>query len=251
MNIKTKLLISLLMTLTQLTVINSSVKAEYVPPAEQERASDYSKSTGVRTGFQTEKEMLPLTILAPVSYVGHTASTTPTFVWAYGNSDNNYEMDFRLFEFDQQDNVQQRGKATIINSKGGIIALPFPSEMSPLEQGKKYLWQISIRNSQQESIWQRAEFRVVEMSANLASSIKNRQELEKAELYAEHGLWYDALTNSLPPSSTNKLEDSAQDLVCALAESEIVYLSDTIPLAEKNVIAQRVVNLNILCLPKQ
>lgn len=256
MNIKTKLLISLSITLTEFIIINPIVKADYIPPAEQERASDYSKSTGVRTGFESDDKTLPLVILAPISYVGQTFSTTPTFVWAYGNPDHNYQINFRLFEFDEQGNPHNRGKPIIINSKGGIITLPFQSEMSPLELGKKYLWQISVNNSQQKLIWQRAEIKVVKMPFNLANQITNLnlEKSEKAELYAKYGFWYDALTESLPSSFTGELGNLGQDLVCNLAELENIYSSNAILYnteGKKKTIAQRIADLRIFCQPNQ
>ncbi len=70
------LLLSLL--LLSLLLFVSPAIAGYVPPRNQKPPSDYTKSGGARG---CPKERIPLTILAPTTHVGRTASKYPTFAW--------------------------------------------------------------------------------------------------------------------------------------------------------------------------
>ncbi len=56
---------------------------------------------GVRTGSNLTEEDYPLTIIASQVYVSQTVSVTPSFVCIVGNQNTDYEVDFRLFEFNE------------------------------------------------------------------------------------------------------------------------------------------------------
>lgn len=195
--------------------------AGYSPPPQQERAGDHSKSMGVRTGSNLIEEDFPLTILAPQVYVGQTVSVTSSFVWIFGNQNTDYEAEFRLFEFDEKGKIKQRGEALRFQQKGGINNFSFPSNQTPLEVGKKYLWQVAIR--QNSDVWtiQRAEFRVVEMPVHLSQQLANlSKRADQAELYAENGFWYDALMMSLNSTNQGELNPQTANFLKSLVESE-------------------------------
>jgi hypothetical protein len=204
-----------------LTLFPLIADAGYSPPPQQERAGDHSKSMGVRTGSNLTEEDYPLTIIAPQVYVGQTASVTPSFVWIVGNQNTDYEVDFRLFEFNEQGKIKQRGETLRFQQKGGIHNFSFPSNQTPLAVGKKYLWQVAIRQSPDVWMIQRAEFRVVEMPIFLSQQVANSlQKTEQAERYAENGLWYDALMTSLSSTHQGELNPQVSNFIKSLVESE-------------------------------
>jgi hypothetical protein len=240
-----------LFLISGLTLIPTIAQAKYVPPPQQERAGDYSKSTGVRTG-STSQEDIPLTILAPQIYVGQTTSLSPTFVWVVGNNNTDYDIDFRLFEFTEAGDIKQRGNPLKFQHKGGLITLAFPPNQMSLTVGNKYLWQVSIRLSNSNWMIQKAEFTVVPISTNLSQTLTQlKTEEEKAEIYAENGLWYDALAESLNINNKDQSVNVITDLVKSLAESEVPSANDSLTLEEQQFIEKRLnylrqINFSIL-----
>lgn len=192
-------------------------QAKYTPPPQQERAGDYAKSTGVRGELAYS-----LTLLAPQVYVGQTASRTPTFLWFMGDNLGAKEIDFRLFEFDDKGNIKQRGNPIKILSQPRINQVSFPSDQMALTIGKKYLWQVGIRLNNNSWLVQKAEFKVVELPINLQQRLTSLTPSEKAEVYAEAGFWYDALTESLKTSLKGQLNPQVIDFIRSLVKSETV-----------------------------
>lgn len=211
--------------------------AEYSPPPQQERAGDHSKSMGVRSGSNLSEEDFPLTLLAPQVYVGQTVSLTPTFVWLMGNQNTNYEVDYRLFEFDEEGKIRQRGQTLKVQRQGGMNQFFWPSDQAPLEVGKKYLWQVAIRQSPEIWTVQRAEFRVVEMPIHLSQKLANLpNKSEQADFYASHGFWYDALSLSLNSENQGQLNLQTSNLIQSLVTSEQLDQSEGV---DAQIIARR------------
>jgi hypothetical protein len=156
--------------------------------------------------------------IASQVYVGQTVSVTPSFVCIVGNQNTDYEVDFRLFEFNEQGKIKQRRETLRFQQKGGIHNFSFPSNQTPLEVGKKYLWQVAIRQSPDVWMIQRAEFRVVEIPIHLSQP--PIQKTEQAERYAENGLWYDALMTSLSSTHQGELNPQVYNFLKSLVESE-------------------------------
>jgi hypothetical protein len=203
---------------------SSVAQADYTPPPQQERAGDYAKSTGIRGELACS-----LTLLAPKVYVGQTASVTPTFAWFIGDYLGERDMDFRLFEFDNQGNIKQRGTSIKLQSQAGINQLSFPINQLPLTVGKKYLWQVAIRQNNNSWLVQKAEFKVVELPTNLQEELNYLTPSEKAEVYAAAGFWYDGLTESLKTTQKGELNAQTIDFIRSLVQSEMV---ETLGLSE-------------------
>ncbi len=218
-------LVFLPMLLLSITAFAGIALADYVPPSQQERAGDYSKSTGVRGGGNQPL----LILLAPQTYVGQTFSNMPSFVWIVKAQSSSYETDFRLFEFDEKGNIHARGNPLRFQSEEGINQLSFPPHQLPLTLSKKYLWQVAIRQNNGDWLIQKAEFRQVEMPLKVAQTLTLlSQETDRAELYAENGFWYDALASSLGLAHQGELGPQASHFLQSLAESDNLSLSEEI-----------------------
>ncbi|BAZ08376.1 hypothetical protein NIES4071_01810 [Calothrix sp. NIES-4071] len=211
--------------------------SEYKPPTTQKPPSDYTKSGGVRG---CPEERIPLTILSPTTHIGQTASRRPTFAW-YLYSAHNTE--FRLFEFEQNGRPKQLGKPINLQASKGINKYSLLENYPELAIGKKYLWQISIScpDMPGASLIQRAEFTVVEMP-----SFKNKQPItqnssQKANFYAQQGLWYDALSEALKLSKEGKLGEVGSTLVLSLAQSE-----EKAATSNQQELQQRIENLKMI-----
>lgn len=197
--------------LLSLLLYVSPAIAGYVPPPTQQPPSDYTKSAGTRG---CPEERIPLTILSPTTHVGHTTSKHPTFAWFLYSP---HDTVFRLFEFDPNGDPKQLGEPIMRPSSKGINTYSLLKNQSGLAVGKKYLWQVSI-SCPDGALVQKAEFMVVELSSNIKS---NQPKIShKAELYAEQGLWYEALEEALKLAPKGKLGETGSTLVQSLARLE-------------------------------
>jgi hypothetical protein len=206
--------------------------ANYVPPDNQEAPSDYSKSGGIRA-----PEQIPLTILAPTTYIGQTISQFPTFVWFVPNLVNNNicgkenvnpEIEFQLYEYESKSQPKAIGDSILLPAQSGIMSLSWPENQQELVVGQNYFWQVTLlcqyqdRLNNEEGIYTTAvDLKVVEtpadVEANLASSASA---VQRADIYADSGLWYDAMAQALSLTNFSKLSELGASYLQDLANSE-------------------------------
>ncbi|MEH1938793.1 MAG: DUF928 domain-containing protein [Nostoc sp.] len=181
-------------------------------PRDRKPASGYSRAGGSRG---CSSSGIPLTQLAPQTFIGKTASTRPMFAWYMSSSQT---VQFQIFEFDSATTVKQIGKIKEIPTKIGINKLKLPTDYPELTVGKTYFWQIAI-NCEARPIVSNAEFTVI----NPQSLAKNRFASipETVNYYAENELWYEAFEEALKATSNGKLGQTGSTLVQELAQSEI------------------------------
>jgi len=181
-------------------------------PRDRKPASGYSRAGGSRG---CSSSGIPMTQLAPVTFIGKTASTRPMLAWYMSSSQT---VRFRLFEFDSATTVKQIGKVKEIPTTVGINKLKLPLDYPELTVGKTYFWQIAI-DCEARPVVSNAEFTVI----NSQSLAKNRFNSipESINYYAENELWYEAFEEALKVTSNGKLGQTGSTLVQELAQSEI------------------------------
>ncbi|MEH2239190.1 DUF928 domain-containing protein [Nostoc sp.] len=181
-------------------------------PRDRKPASGYSRAGGSRG---CSSSGIPLTQLAPQTFIGKTASTRPMLAWYMSSSQT---VRFRIFEFDSATTVKQIAKVKEIPTIVGINKLKLPLDYPELTVGKTYFWQIAI-DCEARSIVSNAEFTVI----NPQSLAKNRFSSipESINYYAENELWYEAFEEALKATSNGKLGQTGSTLVQDLAQSEI------------------------------
>ncbi|MGB3651388.1 MAG: DUF928 domain-containing protein, partial [Rivularia sp. (in: cyanobacteria)] len=123
------------------------------PQRRREPPGDYSRAGGSRG---CPGEAIPLTVLAPNTFVGKTTSVRPTFSWFVSKAQ---PTEFRLFELAGKSTPKIIGNPIKLQSKSGINKLSLPQKQVALTVGKKYLWQVSIDCADSPLI-QRAELKV-------------------------------------------------------------------------------------------
>ena len=199
-------------------------------PRDRKAASGYSRGSGSR-GCNPDRT--PLTLLAPNTFVGKTASLRPMLAWYTSSSD---KVRFRLYEFETATRVKQIGESKEIPTVAGINKLKLPTDYPELTVGKTYLWQITY-DCGSEPIVNRAEFTVI----NPQSFAKNKFTTipETVNYYGENELWYEALEEALKTETDGKLNQTSSILVKELAESEMLTGSEI----EIKMIKKRVGNL--------
>ena len=217
--IKNSLVTSCVLSLS-LAVIPAAL-ADYQPDPTQPPPKGNTTSSGPRGGCESIDEP-PLTVLAPHKHVGLTTSTHPTFAWFVPNS-KPFPMEFTLFAYGPDNNLKLVQKISL-KSSPGIMKLSLPKDKPGLALGQSYLWQVSIScnpNSPSSDVVAEAEIQVVEMSPTLKNALSaTENRLERAKLYAEAGLWYNALSEALGSAENARLGQVASTLLEDLAKLE-------------------------------
>ncbi|MBD2199647.1 MULTISPECIES: DUF928 domain-containing protein [Calothrix] len=201
-------------------------------PRDRKPASGYTSAGGSR-GCSSSNSGIPLTQLAPQTFIGKTTATRPMLAW-YMSSNQNVR--FRLFELESKDNPKIIGTVKEIPATVGINKLKLPLDYPELTVGKIYLWQIAI-DCDNDTIISHAEFTVVnppEFTKKQFTSIP-----ESVNYYAERELWYEAMEEAIKANNHGNLGTIGASLVKDLAESEMLIGNE----ANKENIQQRIENL--------
>lgn len=213
-----------ILTICALTIILSlsqATLAAYRPPREQKPPSGYTDSSGIRGNCKAIGAH-SLTLLAPVTHVGQTTSPHPTFAW-FVPSHQKMPIEFTLYEFGTDEQLKLTYKSQL-HSYPGIMKLSLPQKLPALTVGQRYLWQVEIlcnRNRPSRNLLASAEIEVVTMPTGLKNALSNKRDrAQKAGLYAQAGMWYDALSEALALTSQGELGKVAASLLQELAKLE-------------------------------
>jgi len=184
------------------------VLAGYVPPSNGTAPRAGSTAPGgVRTGGCSAASTTGLIPIAPQTHIGQTASTQPTFAWFSLESDS-YLTEFRIAEYrdDGGFNVIYKTEfdsdAQVLPS--GITTVSLSGTDVRLSPGTTYRWQALLvcdPNRPSESLVAEADITVVDASTPDVSSATDAA--ERSLLYAEAGLWYDAIGAALTADSAD------------------------------------------------
>ena len=185
--------------LTLFLLVPTTTFAAYKSPTNPSRPKSPTGSNSTRTNGCIGTAQTTLTVLAPLSHFGQTVSSQPTFVWFVPDAEP-HEMEFSLYEY----GVSGKGKLIKkiqLQSSSGIMKLSLAKEKFSLSVGQKYLWQIALLcnpNYPSEDLVAKAVIEVVAIPPRLKDALSQTKEIIKqADLYAEAGLWYDALSLAL------------------------------------------------------
>lgn len=138
----------------------------------------------------------PLTALVPKTNIGLTISERPTFWFyiPYQPTDRN-PVEFLLIN-DKNNPVYKT--TSQLTSTRGIISVNLPRNIPALEIGKKYNWMLSYMcdpANKEKDTFVKGYIERVSINSNLKNHLeKASRPRERILLFAENGLWYDALT---------------------------------------------------------
>jgi hypothetical protein len=165
-----------------------------------------------------------LTPLVPFSHIGQTSSLRPTFTWFVPDR-TSYPLQFRLFT-----RTGQPLYRTEMQSQSGIMQFSLPSNLPPLTTEQAYQWQVMLVCDPQvpsRNVVATAEIQVVKPAALLQTQLAAAQTpQQRIDLYAEAGLWYDAIATALNASEAAQNQSAVLDLLDSLASSEAQSLKD-------------------------
>ena len=147
----------------------------------------------VRGGCATSTQV-NLTALVPKNKIGRTVSDYPTFFFYLPQTEA------ELAEFileDESGNQIYQQDLTIKNLSGVIgVSIPANTTVPPLEVGKNYTWKFSVVCDAQDRSSDQLEsgiVRRVELSPDILRKLENADLPQKTVIYAENGIWQDAL----------------------------------------------------------
>ncbi len=227
-------------------IASPEVLAAYEPGTQKPIPEDHQSDGGTTRGC-SGKDM-PLTVLASRNYVGRTISAHPTLAWFVPRDSAAKPIEFRLYEWVPGGEAKEIRKLTMQSSQGVMKLSPFSKNEPGLQPGKEYSWQVVIYcdpDHPASNLVSEASIEVVEMPTTMLQSKLNKaiNSVEKANIYAEAGLWYNALDEALKLAATSKLGEVGSTLVNDLAKSEARTTTPELPLEEQNVLKKQVENL--------
>ncbi|MEG4211101.1 DUF928 domain-containing protein [Microcoleus sp. S13_B4] len=197
--------------------------AKYTPPQDPSKPKDTGTNT-TRGGSCEGNSPAILTALVPFSHVGQTISGHPTFTWFVPDRTPR-PLQLRLFT-----RTGQLLYRTEMQSQPGIMSVALPSNLPQLSIGQSYQWQVVLvcdPNVPSRNVVAAAEIQVVAPAASLQTQLAAAQTpQQRIDLYAEAGLWYDAIAEARKASETSQSQAAVLELLDALASSEAEPLKD-------------------------
>ncbi len=198
-----------------------TAQAAYTPPPNQKKPPSNASSGSAATRGCDENSILS-TILASGNRVGQTISTHPTFVW-FIDDNQPRQMEFIVYEH-IQDNQYKKVYQTTKTTTSGIMDFTLPNDEPPLKPNKIYVSQVTIfcePNSPSTALSDLVYFEVVNVSSPLTNQLENASNsLEKVNIYAKSGLWFDAMKEALKLSPSGELGEAGVTLVQELIPYE-------------------------------
>jgi len=139
---------------------------------------------------------LSLTALVPKNKIARTVSDYPTFFFYLPQT----EAELAEFILEDESGNQIYQQDLTIKNLSGVIGLSIPANTNvpPLEVGKNYTWKFTVvcdaddRSSDQ---LETGVVRRVELSADILSQLEKADPRQKTFIYAQNGIWQDALSN--------------------------------------------------------
>lgn len=165
----------------------STAKVVYAPP----RRGAPARRTGGGTRT-TDTRMASVSVLAPES-VGLTTQAQPTLYWYLSDTVENVVV---VTVVDQEAIDPLLELKLTSPAKPGIQALDLASHGVRLEPGKDYEWEVALVDASGDryrDIYARGAIERVQKSANLQAKLDGGSPMDKARVFAEAGIWYDAV----------------------------------------------------------
>lgn len=163
----------------------------------------------------------PLTAIVPNSNIGLTTQANPTLFFYIPQTSATLELVLR----DQDKEYKQTYKSS---EKGGIVSIPFNKA---LEVGKEYRWSLAIVcNPEQRSKdkFVQGAIKRVKTEPQLASKLATATPQERANLYAQAGIWQDSLASLAQSLSSNPSNAELKAEWQALLTSKSVGLNNLV-----------------------
>jgi len=172
---------------------------EYEPPSDIGRPRRTKDATTRSLSASCDHNGKPLTALLPPNQLGVTAAEYPTlFVYlpAFSTEALSIPVEFVLEDQNGKEIYQMSFPTSGIS---GIVALGLPARagLLPLQADQDYYWRFTVicnDNERSQDIVVGGVIRRVELEAELQEQLMVASPEEQVKLYAEAGVWHDALS---------------------------------------------------------
>jgi hypothetical protein len=173
-----------------------------LPPGRAEGTGTYSPCDLATS----DAELTPLIALVPSQVVqgkrreqtlvwGRTTSAHPIF-WLYVAYPQNSLVKLDIYDRDLEEFI---AVSFLLNvTEPGIVSFPLPTDGVSLEVDEIYQWELSIycdRDGDSPNDSVSGSIQRVRLPAELDTQLQEATPIERIALYAEEGIWFDALTN--------------------------------------------------------
>ncbi|MBD2547731.1 MULTISPECIES: DUF928 domain-containing protein [Planktothricoides] len=163
------------------------------PPSRRVGGAVRGASASAQTCLNNNQK--ELTALVPKVDVALTTQEYPVFFW-YLPPNSATMISFNLIDDSSGEIIYESTMKT--TGEGGILSLSLPenSGLPALEIGKDYYWSLAIicdRLDLQANPFVEGLIRRVEPPASLQQKLKQASALERVNLYANAGFWYDTI----------------------------------------------------------
>lgn len=165
-----------------------AVKPSYKPPLRGAPAG----RIGGGTRGATERESFALQVLAP-DHIGYTTKDQPCLYW-YISKPTSFPVEFTVTERKAVTPLVEKKLAGV--SQGGIQSSCLADYGVTLRKNVQYKWYVTLvtdAEHRSKDIMAGGVLSVVEPTASLQEKIKSATKESLTAMYAEEGLWYDAL----------------------------------------------------------
>lgn len=167
----------------------------YTPRTNNGKAPKRTVGTGSRGCVEVGSTPTgTLSLLAPKEQIGYTVASHPTFFWHLSNAVA-VPVVFSLVETGNPVAIFEQ---EISQPKAGIMKIELPKDKPGLEPGKTYRWNVAlVCNPQRRSadVIAQANIQREPVSAAVEKQLATiSTKIEKAEIYAAQGFWYDAMS---------------------------------------------------------
>lgn len=187
---------------------------EFVPPPIPDRGRPRGRRSGTASRGSCEATQLPLTALVPTTQVnpGETDTNISTINIAYESvlsltTQPNptlwfytpYPLSETSIAFTLQDEQAQtlyerRWEPTAAGAAGGVVKVQIPETAVMLAEGDRYRWYLTAYCGENTSNFVEGWIERVPAEGLLTEDFAAASPIEKAQTYAQQGIWQDALT---------------------------------------------------------
>lgn len=165
---------------------------QFIPPPPPDQGYPPGSLRGGASRGDCPQVATPLTALAPPAGWGLTIRDRPTF-WFYVpySLTDDRPGEFVLLDADRNYVYQT---SNIRSAGAGIIQITLPPSVPPLAIGQRYQWTLMIGCESDNPIFTQGSIERIAPPADLSDRLARSTPLEQADLLANQGIWYDALT---------------------------------------------------------
>lgn len=204
-------------------------------PPDDGKPKDGTASGGTRGSCpQDANRSSDLTLLLPLSQEGLTVAEHPIF-FAYVPQTQANTGEFLLYDRTQKNVIYQT--TFPLRNIPGIISIQYPTNKPRLEIGKTYEWRFLLRCQSDDRAADASKIGWIKRIASPTAVARVRNSTnpsERAQVYAENGIWYDTLKIIAEQKPRVSANSTATIMWRQLLQSESVKLDDIVssPLVE-------------------